>query len=92
MKTKISHDDYLRLLGLAKLAEDVHKEEKRVLRAAARIIGMHEDDPYLDNFYATHAYDAMNGSRGMREALRLMAIDVEPPDEQPPATEPGDGE
>jgi hypothetical protein len=81
-KSKISYDDYLRLLGLAKLAEDANRETERVMRAAARLLGMHEDDPYLDNFYGTHAYDALNGSRGMREALRLMEIEVEaPPDD-----------
>lgn len=98
MKKKITHDDYLRFLGLVKLVED-HDRALEWLHRSANLLGYKGEEPYLDNFYGSHAYDAMHGSRPPREALQLMEIDIEPPIEPEPdaprvfdAREPGNGE
>lgn len=79
MKNKITHDQYLKLLGLSAIAEDLDRDTALVHGSAANLLELDADDPHLDNFYGTHIYDALHGSRGMKEALRLMKIEIEPP-------------
>lgn len=76
MKKQITHDDYLRFLGLATLQAEHDRATKDIEHAAASLFDL-SDSECLD-FYRTHAYDALHGSRNPREALRLMGIEIKP--------------
>src|SRR5689334_2291688 len=60
MKKKITHDEYLKLLGLQAIAEERDRELDLVHHSAAKLLEMDRDDPHLDNFYGTHVYDALH--------------------------------
>lgn len=82
MKTKITHDEYLKLLGIAAIVEQHDDALDSAHYAAAKLLDLHDDAP-LDDFYGTHAYDALHGSRSMRQALLLMGVAIEPPAPRP---------
>ena len=84
MAKTISYDDFLRFLGLARLAEEHDKATRRIDDTAARLLGMCESE--IQDFYRTHAYDALHGNRDSREAMRLMGIEIECPVIEPKTT------
>lgn len=77
MKKKITHDDYLRFLGLATLMAEHNRATKNIEHAAASLLGY--PDPELADFFRTHIYDALHGNRDPRVAMKLEGIEVEAP-------------
>lgn len=72
---KISHSQYLQLVGLQVLAEKHNRMMHDIEACACEITG--EDQ-------AGHTADILYGSRELDEGLKLMGIEVEP---RPPAAE-----
>lgn len=75
---KISYDDYLRLLGLLKLAEDTNRRQRELEHSVARLLGVPNQYEDIDNPYYGHASDAVYGNRDVGSLLEVLGIEVEP--------------
>jgi len=78
-KKTITHDDYLRLVGLLTLARDHNRMLKEIERSAARITG--ETDEHSDDYFGITS-DAVVCDYTASDLLGRLGITVEAPAEK----------
>lgn len=78
MKTSITYDDYLRLLGLVRLGHDANQRVNDLENAAGRLLDVPNEGDEESPYYG-HVSDVISGNRGVDDMLRILRITVEPP-------------
>lgn len=75
----ITHDDHLRLLGLALLLDESMRQQQQLKEAVAGIVGEKPDDHGFYGHVDDWAYSL--NKRDPRDLLSSLGIEVEPPAE-----------